>query len=170
MCAEVRGRPQGHSGPGRSSRQRALRTRFFTAVRELPPRDLVHLTQIDYEREMAFIAVAVGEGGTEETLGVVRASTDPDNIEAEFAVLVRSDQKRQGLGRLLLEKLIGYSRGRGTQRLAGQALSQNTPMLQLARTLGFRLEPEGYDLVAISLALQQDPSPSDSIAHANHSA
>jgi hypothetical protein len=43
-------------------------------------------------------------------------------------------------------------------------------MLQLARTLGFRLEPEGYDLVAISLALQQDPSPSDSIAHANHSA
>jgi hypothetical protein len=47
---------------------------------------------------------------------------------------------------------------RSDQRLAGEALSQNTPMLQLARTLGFRLQPEGYDLVAISLALQQDPS------------
>ena len=135
-----------------------MRTRFFTAIRELPPRDLAHLTQPDYEREMAFIAVRAGEGGTEETLGVVRASTDADNIEAEFAVLVRSDLKGQGLGRVLLEKLIGYSRGRGTQRLVGQALSQNIPMLHLARTLGFRLQPDGYDLVAMSLALQQDPS------------
>jgi acetyltransferase len=147
-----------------------MRTRFFAAVRELPSRDLAHLTQLDYEREMAFIAVAVGEEGAEETLGVVRASTDPDNIEAEFALLVRSDLKHQGLGRLLLEKLIGYSRGRGTRRLADEALSKNTPMLQLARRLGFRLQPQGYDLVAMSLALQQDPSLSGSIAHANHSA
>ena len=69
-----------------------LRTRFFAAIRELPERDLAHLTQIDYEREMAFIAVAAGEGADYETLGVARAHTDPDNVEAEFAVLVRSDQ------------------------------------------------------------------------------
>jgi acetyltransferase len=135
-----------------------MRTRFFTAMRELPPRDLAHLTQLDYEREMAFIAVRAGGGGTEETLGVVRAYTDPDNIEAEFALLFHSDLKGQRLGRVLLEKLIGYSRGRGTQRLVGQALSQNAPMLRLAQALGFRLQPDGYDLVAMSLALQQDPA------------
>lgn len=141
-----------------------MRTRFFTAIRELPQRDLAHLTQLDYEREMAFIAVgAVGaveavEGGGEETLGVVRAYTDPDNVDAEFAVLVRSDIKGQGLGALLLEKLIRYCRGRGTQRLIGQALSQNVRMLQLAETHGFRLEPGDCDLVELRFALQEEPS------------
>jgi acetyltransferase len=134
-----------------------MRTRFFTAIRELPARDLAHLTQLDYEREMAFIAVAAGEGGTEETLGVARAYTDPDNVEAEFALLVRSDLKGQGLGTLLLEKLIHYCRGRGTQRLMGQALFQNDRMLRLAEKLGFRLEPGGNDLVEMRLALQEDP-------------
>ena len=134
-----------------------MRTRFFTGIRELPQRDLAHLTQLDYEREMAFIAVAAAEGGTEETLGVARAHTDPDNVEAEFALLVRSDLKGQGLGTLLLEKLIHYCRGRGTQRLIGQALSQNVRMLHLAETHGFRLEPDDCDLVEMRLALQEDP-------------
>lgn len=135
-----------------------MRTRFLAAIRELPPRDLAHLTQLDYEREMAFIAVTPPDGGSGETLGVVRAYTDPENVEAEFAVLVRSDLKERGLGALLLEKLIRYCRGRGTQRLVGQALSENVRMLQLARKLGFRLEPCGYDLVDMRLLLLQGPS------------
>ena len=138
-----------------------MRTRFFTAIRELPQRDLAHLTQLDYEREMAFIAVAPEEGGSEAILGVVQACTDPDNVEAEFAVLVRSDLKGQGLGATLLEKLIDYCRGRGTERLAGEALSQNARMLKLAEELGFRLQPVGYDLVAMRLALQPRPSALD---------
>ena len=63
------------------------------------------MTQIDYDREMAFVAVRRVER-TEEILGVTRAISDPDNIDAEFAVLVRSDLKGLGLGRRLLEKLI----------------------------------------------------------------
>jgi len=131
-----------------------LRTRFFTAVCELPQRDLAHLTQIDYEREMAFIAVASGEGAGNETLGVARAHADPDNIEAEFAVLVRSDLKGQGLGALLLAKLIRYCRGRGTQRVVGEALPDNLRMLRLARYFGFRVEPQREGVVRMSLALQ----------------
>jgi acetyltransferase len=113
-----------------------MRTRFFAAIRELPPRDLAHLTQLDYEREMAFIAVTPPDGGSGETLGVVRAYTDPENVEAEFAVLVRSDLKERGLGALLLEKLIRYCRGRGTQRLVGQALSENVRMLAACEEAG----------------------------------
>jgi acetyltransferase len=133
-----------------------MRTRFFTAIRELPRRVLERLTQLDYKRDMAFVAVAAVEGGSDEMLGIVHAFTDRDNVEAEIAVLIRSDLKGQGLGALLLEKLIRYCRGRGTQRLVGQALSQNVRMLQLARTLGFRLKPQGYDLVEMRFALQRN--------------
>lgn len=131
-----------------------MRARFFAALRELPERDLAHLTQIDYDREMAFIAVdSVGQGAA-ETLAVARASTDPENIETEFAVLVRSDLKGQGLGRLLLEKLIRYCRGRGTRRMRGELLSSNGRMIGLCRTLGFRIEPSGHDLFVATLDLQ----------------
>ena len=130
-----------------------MRTRFFVALRELPPRDLAHLTQIDYEREMAFIAVEKTESGVQETLGVGRVCTDPENVEAEFAILVRSDMKGQGLGTLLLEKLIRYCRERRTQRIVGQALNDNVRMLQLAKDRGFRLEFGKAGIVEMSLTL-----------------
>ena len=133
-----------------------MRTRFFSAIRELPDRDLAHLTQLDYEREMAFIAVSEGEEGAEETLGVARAYTDPDNIEAEFAVLVRSDLKGEGLGTLLLQKLIDYCRARGTQRMVGQALAENTRMLHLATECGFHQQVSG-GVVDLTLDLQKAP-------------
>jgi GNAT superfamily N-acetyltransferase len=131
-----------------------MRMRFFTAIRELPPRDLERLTKLDYDRDMAFIAVSE-RGGREETLGVARACANPDNSEAEIAVLVRSDLKGLGLGALLLKKLTRYCSGRGINRLTGQALAQNTRMLQLARKLGFSLQPSGYDLVEMTLTLNR---------------
>ena len=69
---------------------------------------------------------------------MVRAVADPDNKQAEFAIIVRSDVKSQGLGRALLEKMIRYCRSRGTGELMGQVLTENTAMLSLARKLGFR--------------------------------
>jgi acetyltransferase len=110
--------------------------RFFSAVREPGHSQLARFTQIDYDREMAFIAYAPDQ--EEETLGVVRAIADADNKQAEFAIIVRSDVKGQGLGRVLLEKMIRYCRSRGTAELVGQALAENAPMLSLARKLGFR--------------------------------
>jgi len=110
--------------------------RFFSPVRKAPHSQLARFTQIDYDREMAFIAYAPDE--EDETLGVVRAIADPDNRQAEFAIIVRSDVKGQGLGRALVEKMIRYCRSRGTGELVGQVLSENTPMLALVRKLGFR--------------------------------
>ncbi|MEO8855524.1 MAG: acetate--CoA ligase family protein, partial [Burkholderiaceae bacterium] len=94
-----------------------LRLRFFFTRRSLPRSEFARLLQIDYAREMAFIALVTNPDGEAETVGVVRATADPDNIEAEFGIIIRSDLKGQGLGRLLLGKMIGYLRQQGTQRL-----------------------------------------------------
>jgi acetyltransferase len=120
-----------------------LRLRFFSSRRELPRSELARLTQIDYAREMAFIAVREAPGLPPETLGVARAVTDPDNLEAEFAVIVRSDLKGQGLGALLMARLIDFLKGRGTQRVVGYVLRENTLMNGLAADLGFVQQSRG---------------------------
>ncbi|MFL6664999.1 MAG: bifunctional acetate--CoA ligase family protein/GNAT family N-acetyltransferase, partial [Rhizobacter sp.] len=74
-----------------------IRLRFFNTRRELPRSELARLVQIDYAREMAFVALDRRPDGSSETLGVVRAVADPDNVEAEFGIIVRSDLKGQGL-------------------------------------------------------------------------
>jgi len=130
-----------------------MRARFFAAISELPDRDLAYLTQIDYEREMAFVAVTRSADGVEETLGVARACTDPENRDTEFAVLVRSDLKGRGIGAVLLRKLIRYCRDRGTQRMKGEVLSDNARMLQLAAGFGFKVERKDPGLLELSLEL-----------------
>jgi acetyltransferase len=115
------------------------RLRFFVPLPRLEPRQLARMTQIDYDREMAFIATRQDQGG-EETLAVVRAVADPDRTQAEFAILVRSDLKGRGLGALLMRKLIRYCRERGIGELVGDVLASNARMLALARDLGCGIE------------------------------
>ena len=115
-----------------------IRFRFFGSVRELPHSEMARLTQIDYDREMAFIATIprkTGEG--RETLGVVRTVTDLKSESAEFAIVVRSDLQDQGLGSKLLDKMIAYCRDRGTKAMVGQVMDENVRMLALARSNGF---------------------------------
>jgi acetyltransferase len=113
-----------------------IRYRVFIRIRELPRSQLARLTQIDYDREMAFIAVSEREPGRFETLGVVRGIADPDNVTAEFAIIVRSDLKGQGLGPILLRKLIDYCRSRGIKALVGEALADNQRVIGLVRRFG----------------------------------
>lgn len=111
--------------------------RFFTAAYTFDHVRLARFTQIDYDREMAFIATAPNEQGPAETLGVIRAISDVDNDTAEFAIVVRSDLKGQGLGKLLMDKIIRYCRARGTHRMVAEVLPQNIAMLELAKQAGF---------------------------------
>jgi acetyltransferase len=128
---------------------------MFVRMRELSPAQLARFTQIDYDREMAFIATVVEADGTPETLGVVRGVTDPDNLRAEFAVTVRSDLKGKGLGTLLMQTLIDYSRAAGTREMVGEALAQNGAILRLAARLGFDNKAmPGGDTVEMRLSLQ----------------
>ncbi len=120
------------------------RLRFFGNVGMLPRQEMHKLCQIDYDREMAIIATGPADGTEDVTLGVVRAITDPENLVAEFAILLRSDIKRKGLGRMLMEKIIRYCRSRGTKRIVGQALMENKGMVALARAVGFDVK-KNYD-------------------------
>jgi acetyltransferase len=115
--------------------------RFFHTKGAFEHAELTRFTQIDYEREMAFIAVAAGRGGAPQTLGVVRAIADPDGASAEFGILVRSDLKGKGLGTLLMDKIVRYCRDRGIGQIVGDVLAVNHGMLALARDLGFEIVP-----------------------------
>ncbi|SDH65871.1 bifunctional acetate--CoA ligase family protein/GNAT family N-acetyltransferase [Roseospirillum parvum] len=115
-----------------------IRFRFFGLVHELPHSQMARLTQIDYDREMAFIAEGRRASGGRETLGVVRTVTDSENDSAEFSIVVRSDLKGSGLGQILLKKMIGYCRQRQTRVMVGQVLKENTRMLHFVESLGFR--------------------------------
>ncbi|MBL0418996.1 bifunctional acetate--CoA ligase family protein/GNAT family N-acetyltransferase [Ramlibacter sp. AW1] len=112
-----------------------LRRRFLCSRREVPRSELARFCQIDYEREMAFIAL---DG--ERMVGEARAVCDPDRIEAEFAVQVAPHWQGRGLGHRLMAKLLEYLRGRGVQRVVGTCLPENDAMVRLARGLGLQLE------------------------------
>lgn len=128
------------------------RMRFFGTMRSLPRSQLARFTQIDYDREMALVVIERGSDGVERSLGEVRTVADPDNAVADFAIVVRSDLKGLGLGRLLLTSIIDYSRSRGTGELRGETLAGNLRMQHLAQDLGFTLKT-GADMGSIELRL-----------------
>jgi acetyltransferase len=120
---------------------RDVRFRMFAQMHELQPSQLARFTQIDYDREMAFIATRKKAEGGCETLGVARVVADPDNLKAEFAIIVRSDLKAGGLGTLLMEKLVDYCRSRGTREITGETLTENVGLQKLAKRFGFDIRP-----------------------------
>jgi acetyltransferase len=129
--------------------------RVFYSRRSIERSELARLTQIDYAREMAFVAVDTAADGTQRTLGVVRAIADPDNVSAEFGIVIRSDMKGLRLGPLLMQRIIDYQRSQGTRKLVATVLAENTRMLELARQLGFveSASDQGEGIRWIELAL-----------------
>ena len=119
----------------------SIRYRFFQYRKHFSREDVAQMVQIDYDREMVFIANAPKEDGEgEETLGTVRTWTDADNLQCEFAVMVHDKMKGEGLGIALMQKMIDYCRARGTMEMVGNVLPDNRPMLQLAEHLGFEIK------------------------------
>ena len=126
-----------------------VRMRFFMPLNDLSDEMLARLTQLDYDREMALAAFTSSERGG-DGLGVVRLAADPDNARAEFAILVRSDIKRKGLGSALMAAILDYARERGVGQVCGTVLSENTAMLGLCRKLGFTAAPTDEGTVAVA--------------------
>jgi acetyltransferase len=132
-----------------------IRLRFFAPIKRMSHQLAAKLTQIDYDREMALVAVAPGAQGREEIHGVVRITADPDNVEAEYAVMVRSDMKGQGLGFALMTAIMDYARSRGIAEIYGEVLRENTTMLAMCHELGFtrRESPDEPGVVEVRLRL-----------------
>lgn len=118
--------------------EESIRFRYFHNKTGLSKSDLSHLTQINYDRQMAFIAEQTHEDGSKEILGVSRIWTDPDNIRTEFSVIIRDDLQGLGLGSLLMKTIIAYSKGVGTLEMIGKIMVDNHPMRGLMKYLGFK--------------------------------
>jgi len=128
--------------------------RFMDTLRELTPAMLVRFTQIDYDREMAFVAT-VPEGGGEAEIGVVRYIANPDGESCEFAIVIADEWHRKGLGRRLMSQVIEVARARGLRSMIGHVLSENRGMLQMCQGLGFAITDsiEGAMIKRATLAL-----------------
>jgi len=134
----------------------SIRYRFFQYRKRFTHDDIAQMVQIDYDREMALVANGETENGLEETLGTVRVWTDADNLRSEFAVMVDDQLKGEGLGYLLMKKIIEYSRNRGTIEMVGTVLPENQPMIALGERLGFEVHRNTHDeVLELRLALNK---------------
>lgn len=114
-----------------------LRFRYFVNRKSFRHEELAQMTQIDYDREMVFIATQSADN-EEITLGEVRAWSDADNLRAEFSLLVRDDQRGLGLGSLLMRRMLDYCKSNGTLQVVGTVLPDNKAMLGLASKMKFQ--------------------------------
>jgi acetyltransferase len=132
-----------------------MRLRFLVPTRTLSVETLVRLSQLDYDRDIAF--VALDQAG--ELAGIVRYNADPDREAAEFGLLVRSDLQGLGLGTVLMQTLISYARANGLKRLVGSVLRENGNMLDIAERMGFRPAPwtTTDDVIEVRLDLERNP-------------
>jgi acetyltransferase len=129
-----------------------VRFRFFSQMKELPGALLARLTQVDYDREMAFIAARGGR-----SFGTARLIREPGGDTAEFAVVVSPEAKGVGLARHLMERAIAWGREQGLAELHGMVLADNAPMLGFIERLGFTLERSLEDREAMVARLRLLP-------------
>ncbi len=122
-----------------------LRLRFFQPIRELSHAMAARLTQLDYDREMAFAIADPGLPGTTDIHAVARMSVLPALDRGEYAIIVDRAMAGRGLGTLLMQRIIDYARERGVKQLFGDVLRENDNMLRLNRKLGFTVTPDVDD-------------------------
>lgn len=137
--------------------EESIRFRYFHNKTGLTKRDLSVLTQINYDRQMAFIAEELLSDGRREILGVSRIWTDPDNIRTEFSVIIRDDLQGLGIGSLLMKTIIDYSRSVGTLEMVGKIMVENHPMRGLMKHLGFKSTYNIEEQVIDSVLVLNEP-------------
>ena len=131
--------------------------RFFYRLHQLTPAMLARFTQVDYDRELALLALAPDPAApTGETIvGISRYVANHDGESAEFAVVVTDAWHGRGVGRMLMERIIICARKQGYKRLEGVVLRANQGMLKFSEQLGFEIhdDPEEPEQVTVVLAL-----------------
>ncbi|MCJ2080700.1 GNAT family N-acetyltransferase [Methylobacterium sp. J-090] len=126
-----------------------LRLRFFAPVRDFNHAFLARLTQLDYARAIAFVAIdAAGL-----MLGAVRLHADANHDSGEYAILIRGDRKGTGLGLALMSLMIDWAKAEGISRVEGTVLRENRPMLAVCKQLGFTTRPDLEDGGVVKVSL-----------------
>jgi acetyltransferase len=115
--------------------EQTVRLRYFSLLKRLTHESLIRLCHLDYDREMALVAVQKTDVGP-RFLGVSRFYLDPETQSAEYAVVIGDPWQKEGLGRHLMQRLIDVAKDRGVKRLRGPVLRENRGMLALAAELG----------------------------------
>lgn len=129
-----------------------LRLSAFSSLGGFSQALAARLTQIDYDRELALIAIISGANGP-EAVGLGHLLIDPDRTYAEYGVIVRSDAQGHGIGTALTQALIGIARGFGIRELFARIQAENRSMLDLAAAVGFVPSPAENGVVRMSLKL-----------------
>ncbi|MDW6024795.1 bifunctional acetate--CoA ligase family protein/GNAT family N-acetyltransferase [Mesorhizobium sp. BAC0120] len=129
-----------------------IRLRFLASRKSFDEAMLKRLTQLDYDRDIAFVVLESESGSL---AGVGRLSCDPDRSKGEYALLVRTDQQGHGLGWRLLKQIVDYAKAEGIGSIEGFVLSENEKMLQMCREFGFSVmhHPEQPGLSIVTLEL-----------------
>lgn len=133
-----------------------VRQRFLHSMKNLPQDAVERFTRIHPKTEFALVAAEPLPPGEALVGAVARISIDPNGRDAEFAILVSHYIAGMGLGRYLMTRLVKWARGKQLERVYGDVLEHNLPMLALAQSLGFDRESQQEGLVRVSLQLQPD--------------
>lgn len=136
-----------------------LRLRFFAPIKDFTHAFLAKLTQLDYERAIAFAAIEKASG---KLLGAVRLHADPDHISGEYAILLRSNLKGQGLGWKLMKLMIEWAKADGLKVVKGEILRENRTMISMCEALGFSVKssPDDESIAVVTLPVEtvEDPA------------
>jgi acetyltransferase len=128
--------------------------RFFGGMRHLSPDMTARLTQLDYDRHMAFVA----EAPDGEIWGVGRLVEDPEGDSGEYALMVRSDRQELGIGRMLLKEVLDYAAARGLKEVWGDVARENHRMRAMAEAFGFRTHTDEDDMARVRV-VRRIPEP-----------
>jgi len=137
-----------------SKRSRYLR--FMNSLQTLTPKMLSRFTQIDYDREMAFIALTQDANDNTIEIGVTRYTTNPDGKSCEMAIVVRDDYQHKGVASALLNSLIQHAKLKGLSKMEGEVLSENSTMLSLLKEYNFKLKTMEEDRNIVQIELNLD--------------
>ena len=131
------------------------RLRFLGQMNEASDELVKALTDIDYRRDVAFVAL-VHRDGEKREIGVARYGTNKDGSVCECAIAVADEWRSRGLGVLLMRHLIDVARSRGIRSMFSLDEADNSAMRELAKFLGFRRarDPDDATQVIHTLTLQ----------------
>jgi acetyltransferase len=130
--------------------------RFFYRLHELTPAMIARFTQVDYDREVALLALVPDPASPsgESIVGVSRYIANYDGESAEFAVVVSDMWIGRGIGKMLMQRIIACAKNKGYQRLEGVVLRANARMIRFSEGLGFKIQDDPQEPEQVNAVLE----------------